>query len=229
MIKAIIVEDDKTAQKILSGNLKDKYPEIELVTTIDNYNEAVKYLEKNTVDIVFLDVLIKGGTGINILKALEVRNFETIFVTAHENYAIDALNNDVSYYLLKPLRKDDFVKAVDIVLRKIQQKSTDVFIKIANKGTYTTISVSDIYYFHSDGAYTLIYTSNGKILSSKNLGYFEKLVPETIFKRCHHSYLVNINQVKQLKKGKNGSVLMSDGTDIPISQRKMSSFSASFD
>lgn len=229
MIKAIIVEDDTAGQRILSRYIEEIYQEIELVALVDNYEDAIAYLAKNKVDIVFLDVQIKGGTGFDVLKATEGQSFETIFVTAHDRYAIDALNNDVSYYLLKPFKKDDFIKGVDAVLCKIKKKATESIIKIANKGVYTTLDVNEIHYFHSDGPYTLICTNDEKILSSKNLGHFENILPGAIFKRCHHSYLVNINQVKELKKGRNGSVLMSDGTNIPISQRKMASFTASFD
>ncbi len=224
MIKCLIVEDEQAGQQILLRKLATLYPECNVLSIIDNKDEAVQFITNNEVDLVFLDVQIIGGTGLDVLQECQKRNFETIFITAYDNFAISALNENASYYLLKPIMDEEFSKGMSSVLEKIKATKSPTKILIPNKGVYLPINLVDILYFESDGAYTYVVTSEERVLSSKNIGYYEKSLPNDIFKRPHHSYIVNIDKIHLFKKGRSGLLIMQNEKEIPVSQRKMNDF-----
>jgi two-component system LytT family response regulator len=225
MINCVIVEDDLISQQVLVQKLKFHYPQCDVLEIFDNKDDAVNYLRSNNeIDLVFLDVQINGGTGLDILAACENKSFEAVFITAHDHYAIEALNAAASYYLLKPLRNEDFKRGMDIVLSKINQSNNSNTILVPYKGSYSPIKYDDIIYFESDGAYTNIITKDERIVSSKNLGHYEKSLPKEQFKRSHHSYIVNVRHMQLLVKGRTGTLKMSTGIEIPVAQRRMQEF-----
>ncbi len=224
MIKCLIVEDEQAGQQILLRKLTNLYPECNVLSIIDNKDEAVQFINNNELDLVFLDVQIIGGTGLDVLHECQKRNFETIFITAYDNFAISALNENASYYLLKPIMDEEFSKGMSIVLDKIKATKSPTKILIPNKGAYLPINLVDILYFESDGAYTYVVTAEDRVLSSKNIGYYEKTLPNDVFKRPHHSYIVNIDKIHMFKKGRSGILIMQNDKEIPVSQRKMNDF-----
>lgn len=225
MINCVIVEDEPISQQVLLQKLKFHYPQCEVLKVFDNKDDAINYLQTaDTIDLVFLDVQINGGTGLDVLAACENKTFEAIFVTAHDSYAIEALNHAASYYLLKPIRTEDFKRGMDLILAKINKSSTSNTILVPYKGSYTAIKYDDIIYFESDGAYTNIITKDDKITSSKNLGHYEKSLPKEQFKRSHHSYILNLKHMQLLTKGRTGTIKMVNGTEIPVAQRRMQEF-----
>lgn len=225
MINCVIVEDEPISQQVLLQKLKFHYPQCEVLKVFDNKDDAINYLQTaDTIDLVFLDVQINGGTGLDVLAACENKTFEAIFVTAHDSYAIEALNHAASYYLLKPIRTEDFKRGMDVILAKINKSSTSNTILVPYKGSYTAIKYDDIIYFESDGAYTNIITKDDKITSSKNLGHYEKSLPKEQFKRSHHSYILNLKHMQLLTKGRTGTIKMVNGTEIPVAQRRMQEF-----
>jgi two-component system LytT family response regulator len=225
MINCVIVEDEPISQQVLLQKLKFHYPQCEVLRIFDNKDDAVSYLNSvDNIDLVFLDGQINGGTGLDVLAACENKSFEAVFITAYDKYAIDALNASASYYLLKPLRTEDFKRGMSLILAKINQSSASNTILVPYKGSYAALKYDDIIYFESDGAYTNIITKDDKIVSSKNLGYYEKLLPKEQFKRSHHSYIVNLNHMQLLTKGRTGTIKMANGTEIPVAQRRMQEF-----
>jgi two-component system LytT family response regulator len=224
MISCVIIEDEIAGQQILLSKISNYYPECEVLEIIDNKEQAVAFLNNNKVDLVFLDVQIKGGTGLDVMNEVHEKNFEAIFITAYDQYAIEALNASASYYILKPIRDLDFKKGMQTVLAKLKKSSSSTTILIPNKGSYSILKFEDIIYFESDGSYTKVLTSEECILSSKNLGYYEKILPAEQFIRPHHSYIVNLAKIQLLKKGRSGILEMKNGIEIPVSQRKMSLF-----
>lgn len=111
-----------------------------------------------------------------------------------------------------------------LVIDKIRHSKSPSKILIPNKGVYLPINLADIYYFESDGAYTYVVTAEDRVLSSKNIGYYEKTLPAESFKRPHHSYIVNIDKIHLFKKGRSGILIMQNEKEIPVSQRKMNDF-----
>lgn len=224
MIRCLIVEDEFAAQQILLKKIATYYPEIQVLDVINNKNDAVAFIDSTELDLVFLDVQIKGGTGLDVLQSAARRDFETVFITAYDHYAIEALNENASYYLLKPIRDTEFQKGLSLILGRINAKKESSFILVPNKGIQLSIRTEDIIYLASDGAYTSVVTNTDTYLSSKNLGYYEKTLTTNHFVRSHHSYIVNLSKIQSLKRGRSGLLIMKNGVEIPVAQRRMNDF-----
>lgn len=240
-LNAIIVEDEANSREILSNYLTKYCPEVNLAGEAASIEEAKALLGKQDIDLVFLDVEMPFGTGFDFLEQLPDRTFETVFVTAYNQYAIDALNNHAAYYLMKPINIDELIKAVDYV-KEIRQKEdaledqvlkpklnkVDGKITLPQQDGFQVLNVSDILYCKADDNYTEIYLLNKKILVSKTLKYFEEALSEFTFARIHKSYLVNVNEVVKYRKGKGGSVVVSNGKELLVSASKKKDLLAYF-
>ncbi|WP_338357229.1 LytTR family DNA-binding domain-containing protein [Yeosuana marina] len=235
-LTSIIVEDEETSRDILKNYLKKYCPNVTVLGEAANVNEALVLIRNNDLDVVFLDVEMPYGNAFDLLDKVGDINFETIFVTAYNQYAIDALNAHASYYLMKPISIDELIKAVDYVTEiKIKEEAlqNDVLIPKTNsvngkitipqQDGFEVINTSDILYCKADDNYTEIYLNNNKKkLVSKTLKYFEDALTSTSFARVHKSYLVNVNEVVKYQKGKGGSVVLSNGKEIMVSASKKS-------
>jgi two-component system LytT family response regulator len=233
-LKAIIVEDEADSREILSNYLTKYCPTVQLVGEAASIADARRFIETNsTLDLVFLDVEMPFGTGFDLLDELPDRTFETVFVTAYNQYAMDALNSHAAYYLMKPINIDELVKAVAYVseIRKKEDALADKVLKsrlnkvegkitLPQQDGFQILNVADILYCKADDNYTEIYLENKKILVSKTLKYFEEALSEFTFARIHKSYLVNVNEVIKYRKGKGGSVVVSNGKEILVSASK---------
>ena len=240
-LSSIIVEDEANSREILRNYLTKYCPDVRLVGEAASIEEAKGLLGKHAVDLVFLDVEMPFGTGFDFLDQLPERTFETVFVTAYNQYAIDALNNHAAYYLMKPINIDELIKAVDYV-KEIRQKEDELedrvlmpkLNKVEGKITlpqqdgFQVLNVSDILFCKADDNYTEIYLENKKILVSKTLKYFEEALSAFPFARIHKSYLVNVNEVVKYKKGKGGSVIVSNGKELLVSAAKKKELLAYF-
>ncbi len=232
-LNAIIVEDEAVSRDILRNYLGKYCPNVNLVGEASNIEEAYDLIQNNSLDLVFLDVEMPFGNAFDLLDKIEDRTFETVFVTAYDHYAIDALNSHASYYLLKPISIDELIKAVNHVA-EIKEKESDLQNKVltprvttaAGKITipqqdgFEVLDVKDIVFCKADDNYTEIHLENSKKLVSKTLKYFEEALSDYSFARIHKSYLVNINAVVKYKKGKGGSVIVSNGKEILVSSSK---------
>ncbi len=232
-IKAIIVEDEEVSRKILRNYVEKYCPNVELQGEASNINEAYDLIQQHELDLVFLDVEMPFGNAFDLLEKVEDKRFETVFVTAYDHYAIEALNSHASYYLLKPISIDELIKAVNHVT-EIKERENDLQNKIlspkvaATSGKITiplqdgfeVLDINDIVFCKADDNYTEIHLENSKKLVSKTLKYFELALENHAFARIHKSYLVNINAVVKYKKGKGGSVIVSNGKEILVSSSK---------
>lgn len=221
-MNSVIIEDEFAGQEIIKYKLNKYFPDFKIIKTIESKNEAIAYLTTHNlqIDIIFLDIQLKGGTGIEVLNACgESRNFEIIFTTAYEKYALDAFQLNAIHYLLKPVNDVDFKEAINRIKLKRNVETETLFIPTRNE--HHQVATKDILYFKSDGAYTDIFTSQKKFTSSKNMGDFEKFLPATQFIRIHHSYIINTSKIDHIEKGRTGFVVLQEGTKIPVSQRKM--------
>ena len=240
-LNAIIVEDEKISRDILRNYIGKYCLNVNLVAEADNIEDAYKLIQKHTLDLVFLDVEMPFGNAFDLLEKVENRTFETVFVTAYDHYAIEALNNHASYYLLKPISIDQLIKAVHFVTQvkekefKLQDqiitpkvKSAEGKITIPKQNGFEVIAISDIVFCKADDNYTEIHLANSKKLVSKTLKYFEKILSEYTFARIHKSYLVNVNAIVKYKKGKGGSVVVSNGKEILVSASQKSNLLSYF-
>jgi two-component system LytT family response regulator len=240
-LNAIIVEDEANSREILSNYLAKYCDTVSLKGEAASIEEAKKLIQQHSLDLVFLDVEMPFGTGFDLLDQLPDRTFETVFVTAYNQYAIDALNNHAAYYLMKPINIDELIKAVAHVteIRKKEDALEDQVLtpnlnKVDGKITlpqqdgFQILNVADILYCKADDNYTEIYLENKKILVSKTLKYFEEALSKFAFARIHKSYLVNVNEVVKYRKGKGGSVVVSNGKELLVSASKKKDLLAYF-
>ncbi len=235
-LEAIIVEDEETSREILKNYLKKYCPNVAIVGEAANVEEALILIRNNELDVVFLDVEMPYGNAFDLLDKVGDRHFETVFVTAYNHYAIEALNAHASYYLMKPISIDELIKAVDYVVEiKIKEDALQDQVlvpkvsKINGKITipqqdgFEIINTADILYCKADDNYTEIYlNTNRKKLVSKTLKYFETALASSNFARVHKSYLVNVAEIVKYVKGKGGSVVLSSGKQIMVSASKKS-------
>ncbi|TVZ52361.1 LytR/AlgR family response regulator transcription factor [Dokdonia sp. Hel_I_53] len=241
-LRTILVEDEETSREILRNYLSKYCPRVTIVGEAANVSEALSLLQSTTVDLVFLDVEMPKGNAFDLLEQIADRAFETVFVTAYNQYAMDALNSHAAYYLLKPVSIDELIKAVDIVMT-IKKKENELENKVLVATTvekqgkitipvqdgFEVLVVKDILYCKADDNYTQIYLNSGaKLLVSKTLKYFENALNNFGFARVHKSYLVNLNEITSYKKGKGGSVVLSGGKEINVSASQKANLLAHF-
>ena len=240
-LKAIIVEDEKTSRDILKNYLAKYCPKVELLGEAENVIEALELIRNNDLDLVFLDVEMPYGNAFDLLDKVGDRQFETVFVTAYNQYALDALNAHASYYLLKPIAIDNLIKAVDYVYEikekenKLQQSVLKPVnsivtgkITIPQQKGFEVLEVKNILYCQADDNYTQIFLRDNKKLVSKTLKYFEETLSENGFARVHKSYLVNVNAVVEYRKGKGGSLVLENGKQIMVSPSRKKELLAFF-
>lgn len=232
-MKAIIVEDEANSREILRNYISKYCPELQILGEAANITDALVLIKTDSPDIVFLDVEMPFGNAFDLLDQLPNRSFETVFVTAYDHYAKDALNNHAAYYLMKPINIDELIKAVDYV-KEIKRRETEIDgqvltakldrvegkITLPQQDGFQVLEVSDILFCKADDNYTEIYLEQKKLVVSKTLKYVEESLANFAFARIHKSYLVNVNEVKRYKRGKGGSVVLSNGKELSVSASK---------
>ncbi len=233
-LNAIIVEDEQTSRDILRNYLNKYCPNVNVLGEAANIDEALVLIRYNDLDLAFLDVEMPYGNAFDLLDKLGDVDFETVFVTAYDHYAIEALNAHASYYLMKPISIDELIKAVDYVTDiKVKENAlqnqvlvpktngVNGKITIPQLDGFEVLETSDILYCKADDNYTEIYlNTEKKKIVSKTLKYFEEALNHSSFARVHKSYLVNVNEVVKYVKGKGGSVVLSNGKEISVSASK---------
>jgi len=233
-LTAIVVDDEANSRAILKNYL-DKYcPSVQVLGEAASVQETLVLLESNNPDLVFLDVEMPYGNAFDLLEQVPDRTFETVFVTAYDHYAVDALNAQATYYLLKPIAIDNLIKAVDHVthIKEREKELQDTVltpkipssvhgkITIPQQDGFEVLNVSDILYCQADDNYTKIFLTQGQKLVSKTLKYFEDSLSDHGFVRIHKSYLANVNAIVRYRKGKGGSVQLTSGKELQVSSSK---------
>ena len=240
-LKAILVEDEVNSREILRNYLAKYCPNVELLGEADSIQKGLELIEKHRLDLVFLDVEMPFGNAFDLLDKVPDRTFETVFVTAYDHYAKDALNHHAAYYLTKPINIDEMIMAVEYVV-EVKKKENDLEdtllrpkfksvngkITIPQQDGFQVLNVADILYCKADDNYTEIFLENKKILVSKTLKYFEEALSTYAFARIHKSYLVNVNEVVKYRKGKGGSVVVSNGKELLVSASRKKELLAYF-
>ncbi len=241
-LNAILVEDEANSREILRNYIGKYCPKVNLVGEAASIQEGLLLIQNNELDMVFLDVEMPFGNAFDLLEQVPDRTFETVFVTAYDHYAKDAINEHAAYYLMKPINIDELIKAVDYVSDvkdkegSLQQGVLNTKVNgIAGKLTlpqqdgFQVLNIAEILYCKADDNYTEIFLENKKILVSKTLKYFEEALANFPFARIHKSYLVNVNEVVKYKRGKGGSVVVSNGKELLVSASKKKDFLSFYD
>lgn len=235
MSTAIIIDDVPQARKTLQQDLDIYCPEIEIIGTAEGVVSGAKLLKKIQPTIVFLDIQMKDGSGFDLLDLLPIINFHVIFTTASDAFAIKAFRYAAIDYLLKPIDPEELIEAVEkakntpataaesfsLLKESIQDKSTPKKLALHTQEKIHITAIADIIRCESNGNYTQFFFANGeKLLVTKTLKEYDKLLAEHQFIRVHQSHLVNPQHVKAFLKIDGGYLSMVDGAEVPVSSRK---------
>ncbi len=248
MIKAVVIDDEKDARFLLKNILQTNYAsDIEVVGEGDDVISGIEVIEKHQPDLVFLDIQMPQGTGFDLLEKLDKINFEVVFITAYNNYAVKAFQCSAFGYLMKPIKSTELDNVIQNLKEKIDQlkEESDKRLKvlidnfseegkikkiiISNTEGFKIVELSNIFYLEGDRNYTnFILKENRKITVSKTLGEYEDLLSDHGFFRTHQSYLANLTHVKEYLKGDGGSVVMKNGDILKVSRHKKQDFVKQF-
>ena len=236
-ITAIIVDDDEFCCFQLQDLIKKYALGIEIVAVCNSGTDGLVKIRELSPDLVFLDVEMPGMNGFEMIRKLPAVNFEIIFTTSHEQYAIRAIRFSALDYLVKPLDPTALQDAISRMRDKMQEKlpaeekklellGIPAEKKFNNLAVPTMegllfIGIQDIIRCESDDKYTKIFLADKKmILASRTLGDFEDLLSPHGFFRIHKSYLINLSHLKKYLRGEGGQVIMADGSTLDVSRRK---------
>ncbi|MFK8044304.1 MAG: LytR/AlgR family response regulator transcription factor [Crocinitomicaceae bacterium] len=230
MIKAVIIDDIPEAIQVLSTDIKTYCSNIEIIGNANGVVSGAKLIKSLQPDLVFLDIQMPDGSGFDLLEILDDTNFKLIFTTASDEFAIKAFKFSAIDYLLKPIDPDDLIQAVSKIDSQINpterlellKTNLDTPKKLAlnTVDKIHIVDVKDIIRLESNINYTKFYfKDNSKLLVTKTLKEFDKLLSEHGFIRVHQSHLIAKNQIKAFLK-QNGEIQLKDDSRIPVSTRK---------
>lgn len=241
-MKAIIIDDEKHCREVLATLIQKYCPEVVVTDSFAGGEAALSHFKKTLPDLLFLDIEMPGMNGFEFLEKCPERNFEIIFTTAYNEYAIKAIKHSALDYLLKPIDRDELISAVEKAkLQNVQKSSARVdqllsalSLKKNSKrfGVPTLdglimLDSEEILYCESDGPYCTFYFNNNvkPLLTSKTLKEAEEvLLGGGDFFRVHHSFLINLKYIQKYIRGEGGEVIMSNGKNIPVARSRKQDF-----
>jgi two-component system, LytTR family, response regulator len=242
MLKAILVDDEESNLSSLKQKLIEYCPQVEIIALCNSGAQGIEAIDTMHPDIVFLDIEMPLINGFVMLKQLRYTNFELVFTTAYDHYAIRAIRCSALDYLVKPVEIEELKAAVGKAVEKRKASNSnpqiELFIEqLMNKKTRPAriaipdvvglhfINTDDIIYLEANINYTNIYcTGEKKYVASRTLKDFEELLPGDTFIRIHHSHIINKNYAQRYIRGEGGQVVLSNGMVLDIAKRKKAAF-----
>jgi len=249
-ITTIIIDDEPKNIKLLQQMLTAHCPQVEVVASESEAKKGLQLLEEKQPQLLFLDVEMPHLNGFDLLKKLEPVSFEVIFVTAYSHYAVEAFEHHATGYITKPINTEKLIAAVNTASKRIEEKNINknLFslleqnrlpmsigtapdkIPLSTSNGLVFVKITDIMYCESSGNYTHFYMNdNKKIVVSRQLGEYEKLLPENNFTRIHDKYIINLAYIKEYIKGSGGEVVLENGKEIPVATRRKENFLSRFE
>lgn len=244
-IRAVIVDDELNARENLSFLITSYCPNIQIVGAAESVSEAINLIEETRPNLVFLDIEIGEGSGFDVLDSIKDSRIEVVFITAFNHYAIKAFKFSAIDYLLKPvdidelkeatqraeerLKSSQFSNRLGYLLNNIseQQKESKKFKRLGLPvhGGIHFFPLEEVVRLQSQSNYTTFYlTQNRKFLISKTLKEYDEMLSDQRFVRVHQSHLINIDHVVQYQKGDGGYLILSDGSNVPLSKNYKDNF-----
>ena len=233
MIKTVIIDDEKQARNALAEELRLLHADVQIAGEAGFIKEAVHLIDKTKPDIVFLDIQLSDGSGFTVLEQTFFKNYQTIFITAYNEYAIQAFKTNAVDYILKPVDANELNNAIQKAIQTKQLRETakpdsklDVLLVRKRISFQTTEGISlhftdEIVYCQASGNYSLIYfIDKTKLTVTKTLKEVEEMLAEHHFERVHQSYLVNMIHCKKFMNKEGGYLLMANEVQIPVAQLK---------
>jgi len=236
-IRALIVDDEENSRFTLREMLRLFCPGVEVAGEANGVENALAKTKELDFDVVFLDIQMMDGNGFDYLRKLDKINFDVIFITAYDQFAIQAIKFSALDYLLKPVDADELKAAVekvsqrrkesgapekniDVLLNNFKDKKNRKLILHTTEGMYV-IPVEDIIRCEADDYYTRVFLNDGRmIMVSKTLKNTEELLSGLSFIRSHKSHLVNMQYIDRFSRSDGGYLILKDGSKIPVSRRK---------
>lgn len=243
MTTCIIIDDERKAREGFS-KIIDKYfkGKLSVLALSESVKEGVAAIHKFNPDIVFLDIEMPEENGFKLFKYFDTVNFEVIFTTAYNQYAVNAIKYSALDYLLKPINYIDLNDAIKrySLSSKLKSKNERVEVLLSNLNMGNSIKskvalptlagyqmkkINDIIYCEGDQNYTKIHLiGEQQLLVSKTLKYIEELLPNEVFFRIHKTYLINLNYVERYLKNNGHIVVLDDGTQLNVASRRTEDF-----
>ncbi|GGA86252.1 LytR/AlgR family response regulator transcription factor [Puia dinghuensis] len=242
MIRTVLIDDEIDSIRVLQRLLETYCKQVSIVGTANGVESARTLIRECKPDLVLLDIEMSQGNAFDLLNQLQPLDFQVIFVTAFDNYAVRAFKYSAVDYLLKPVDIDDLRNAIDRVQEKpmSQDLAQQMKILLENVGMLqlsqqkmaiptitglTFVPVQDILRFEAKGNYTTINLCNGEsIVATRTIKDYEDVLPEAIFCRIHNSHIINLARIQKYQKGRGGSVVMEDGSVIEVASRRREEF-----
>ena len=238
ILRVIIADDEKSSRDLIENYATRYCKDLEIVARAEDARQAVQLINEHKPDLVFLDVEMPFGNAFDVLEQTQEIDYHTIFITAYSDYAIKALNYSAAYYILKPISIEELVSAVEKVreisqednfseLKKVLQQNLGTEgiqrIVLPNQQGFEIVNSDDIIRISGSGNYSDLYLkSGGKKTVSKTLKYFDNLEENSNFVRIHKSHIINTDHISAYKKGRGGSLIMSDGNEVEVAASKKS-------
>ena len=236
-LKAVIIDDEKDCCETIAELLQTFCPDVEVSGIYHNGVDALTAILHQQPDLVFLDVEMPKMNGFEMLEQLPQVNFDIIFTTSYDQYALKAIRFSAIDYLLKPIDRNELQKAVqkinqrsqrtiskqvEILMQRIHQPARSISkIALPTMEGLQMIPVESIISCESDGNYTtLLLKNNKKLIVSTPIKEIEEMLEDHSFVRVHRSYLVNLNEVEKYVRGEGGYLIMSDGSSVDVSRNK---------
>lgn len=240
MIRAVIIDDEEHSVELLKGMIQRYCPEISICGTADKVASGVSLINREEPGLIFLDIEMPGGSGFDLLDQVSFRNFKVIFITGYDQYAIKAIKYSALDFLQKPLVPEDLKAATGKMLdeggsmdhgagltylKELIKTERASSMMLPNMQGFVKVELDDIIQVLADGKYSKFYLLGARIVTvSKNIGYYEEILPPDHFCRVHHASIVNTRHIIHYEKGRGGLVKMREGHTVYISARKRNSF-----
>ena len=238
----IIVDDEPRGLSTMEKLLALHCPDVNISALCSSADEAIQQIKTISPDLVFLDIAMPVKSGFDLLNELQDFSFEIIFVTAHNQYMIDAFHFSAIDYLLKPVNDVLLINAVKRAKKRIEEKTGSKNVKtflhnihqknspqnmrlcVSSLKGFQIVELKDILYVEASSNYCNLYFANKQVICTvKTMQEYETLLEDAGFHRIHKSWLVNLIHIKEYRRGEGGSVILSDGTELEVSRRKKDS------
>lgn len=239
-ISVLIVDDEPAARSLLRQLLTDHCPAIRTISEAGDVRSAVKMINNQPVDLVFLDIEMPEENGFALFDYFRQPSFEVIFCTAYSEYALKAFEVSAVDYLLKPVSISKLIAGVEKANRIIGQSQISQRAAVLRENLNVTklqkialpmadsllfVQLDDIFFFEADGSYTNVITRQGKTLVSKKIKEFDELLADDErFYRIHRSYLINTHQIRRYNKKDGATIEFDNGLSTPIAREKVKDF-----
>jgi len=237
MITAIIIDDEPYCCEALATLLQIHCPEVKLIDTCNNARMGIKAIEETSPQLIFLDIEMPQVNGFQMLEQIKVINFDLIFTTSYDQYAIKAIRTSALDYLLKPIDREELQIAVRKAIAKLKsplpQQLEILFQKLVpgsnalSKIALPTmeglqmVGIDSILHIQSDSNYSVLFLkTKQKLIVSRTLKEMEEILDDHSFARVHNSHLVNLNEIEKYMKGEGGYLVMSDGSSVDVSRSR---------